>query len=70
MGPVLDQIRDAIRRSEKSRYRLARETGLTESLLCHMMAGRRGLSLGTLERLAACLELEIVVRPCRKKKGR
>ena len=69
MKPALEQIRDAIRRSKKTRYRLSKETGIAESQLCHLMAGRKGVSVEALEKLADALGLEIILRPRRKAKG-
>lgn len=63
MPTIYDPIRDAIAASDKSRYRIAKETGIGEPQLCLFMAGRKGLSVEALETLAACLNLEIVVRP-------
>ncbi len=68
---ILDAIRDAIEASGKSRYQLARESGVAESVLSRLISGERGMSVGTVERMADALGLEIVVRPKRRRrKGR
>ncbi len=70
MGRLLDEIRDAIEASGKTRYRIAQESGIAESMLSRLMSGERGLSIDALETLADYLGLEIVMRPKRRRKGR
>jgi len=62
MASLLNTMRDAIRNSEQSRYRISRETGIAESVLSRFMSGETGLSVETIERLANYLGLEVVVR--------
>ena len=68
MGRLLDEIRDAIEASGKTRYRIAQESGIAESVLSRLMSGERGLNIDSFEKLANALELEIVVR--RKRRAR
>ena len=70
MDQVLEQIRRAIRAGKKTRYRIAKETGIPESQLSRLMSGEKGLSIESLERLADCLGLHVVVRPKKRRKGR
>lgn len=70
MASILDDIRKAIQVSGKSRYRISKETGMSEGQLSELMAGTKGLSIEALERLAYYLGLEIVVRQKRPRKGR
>ena len=71
MGRLLDGIRDAIEASDKTRYRIAQESGIAESVLSRLMSGERGLSIDALETLADYFGLEIVMRPKhRRRKGR
>ena len=65
MAQLLDAIRRAIEASGQSRYRIAKESGVTAGQLSRLVNGERGLSVETLERLATHLGLEIVVRPKR-----
>jgi transcriptional regulator with XRE-family HTH domain len=65
MGQLLDAIREAIKASGKTRYRIAQESGVAESVLSRLMSGERGLSADALERLADNLGLDLV-RPRRK----
>jgi len=70
MGHLLDEIRNVIRTSGKTRYRLWKETGISQAQLCKLIQGERGLSIEALERLADALGVEIVVRRKRGQKGR
>ncbi len=74
MSTVQDAVRKALAKSEKTRYRLWKETGISQAHLCEFLHGNRGMKIGTLETLAEALGLEMVVRrrnrgPA-KKKGR
>ena len=65
---LLDAIREAIEASGKSRYQLARESGVAESALSRLMSRERGLSVGTVEQLAKALGLKIVLRRTRQRR--
>lgn len=65
MPHIYKLIREAIAASDKSRYRLAKETGISEPHLCRFMAGTKGLSVEALEKLADCLGLEITAQPAK-----
>lgn len=54
-----DQIRGAIKRSGLSRYAICKATGTDQALLSRFMAGKSGLSLDTLDRIAQALDLRI-----------
>ena len=64
--PVYDDLRHAIDASGKTRYRLWRETGISQAQLSQFMAGSKGLSVEALEKLAECLDLEVVARPAKR----
>lgn len=70
MAKLLDTIRRAIETSGKTRYRIAQEAGIAQSQLSRLMSGECGLNVETIERLAAYLGLEIVVRPKRGRRTR
>lgn len=57
---LADQIRRAIDASGVTRHRIAKETGIDESALAKFYAGKRGLSLDSLEKLWAFLGLRAV----------
>ena len=64
---IRQAIRHAIEVSDQSRYRIAKETGISEPALCMFLHGQRGMTLERLEYLADYLGLEIIIRP---QKGR
>jgi len=57
-----DQIRELIRSSEHTQYRIAVESDIDHGAMSNFLAGRRGLGLESLDRLAKFLDLEIVPR--------
>ena len=67
---VYDDLREAINASGKTRYRLWQETGLSQAHLSQFMAGTKGLSVEAIEKLAQCLDLEIVARPAKRTKAK
>ena len=69
MSQILDELKRKIQASGKSRYALSKETGIEESALSRFMAGTRGLSIDSIEKLVEALGCEIVLRK-RKRKGR
>ena len=66
--PLTDQLRQAIDDSGLTRYRIAKETGISESTLAQFYNGHRGLSMEALNTLGEYLQLKIVAT--RKQKGR
>ena len=65
---LLDDIRAAILKSDKTRYRIAKELGLAESQLTRLMSGERGLRMESLEMLADHLGYRITL--VKKTKGK
>ena len=65
-----NQIRRAVAASGLTRYRISKITGIDQAVLSRFMAGKVGLSMSTLDRLADALELDVVARKQRKTKGR
>lgn len=71
MGRIHDAICNAIEGSDKTRYRISKDTGISQTQLSRVMSGERGLSIDALERLADYLGLEITMRPKqRRRRGR
>lgn len=68
MGTVLKQIKQAIHDSDLSRYRIAQESGVSESALSRLMSGEQGLGIDAIEKVAHVLGLEIVVRLKRRRR--
>ena len=61
-----DQIREAVKASGYTRYRIAQETGIGQDVLCRFVAGDSSLREENMNTLTAFLGLEVV----RKGKGR
>lgn len=73
MSMLLDAIKSAIQKAEASgttRYRIAKETGISQAALSLFVNGERGMGVDMVERLADFLELEIIIRPKSRRKGR
>lgn len=70
MEMLLEAIRKAIKTGKVTRYRIAKDTGISQPQLSRLMGGKGGLSIEALERLADYLGLEIIIRPKRRRKGR
>ena len=70
MGEILQAIRRAIEASDKTRYRISQESGVSQSQLSRLMSGESGLSVENIERLADCLGLRITIERKRRRKGR
>ncbi len=56
---VSDQLRKAIDDSGLTRYRIAQESGISQTALALFYNGRRGLSSKALDKLGECLQLTI-----------
>jgi excisionase family DNA binding protein len=53
--PFSEQLRQAILESGKSRYRIAKETGVTEAQLSRFIRGHSDLALLTLDKIIPCI---------------
>jgi len=66
---VSDQLRQAIDDSGLTRYRIAQETGLSETALSLFYNGQRGISMKALNILGEFLQLKITLGRKPEKKG-
>ena len=57
--PISDVLRDAIKRSEMTVYRLAQESGVSQPVISRFVSGERDLRLETADRLALALGLRL-----------
>ena len=55
-----DELRDAVERSGLTRYAIWQETGIDQGTMSKFMAGNRGLSLESIDKLADLLGLHVV----------
>jgi transcriptional regulator with XRE-family HTH domain len=67
---VSETLRLAVEQSGMTRYVIAKETGIAQSMLSRFVTGRRGLSLDAVDRLSAFLKLELVSRAIKRGKAR
>lgn len=71
MARLVDAIRRAVEASGKSRYRIAKESGVSAGQLSRLVNGERGMTVDTIDRLADYLGLRITIEPKAKtRKGR
>lgn len=69
MSKILSEIRKAMRTGEKSRYRLAKDTGIDPAALSRFINNETvGMGVETAERLAEALGLDITIKPQSPKK--
>jgi DNA-binding transcriptional MerR regulator len=68
MSKVYDELRKAIKESNKTRYRLWQETGIDQALLVRFMNRKSGLSIESIEKLIEALGLEIIIKPIKAEK--
>jgi hypothetical protein len=64
-----DQLRRAVKHSDKTCYRIAKVTGIDQGNLSRFMNHDGGLSLESIDRLCDCLRLRLVgeVEPTQEK---
>jgi transcriptional regulator with XRE-family HTH domain len=67
---LTDQLRQAIDDSGLTRYRIGKETGISESALAQFYNGHRGLSMEALNALGEFLQLRITLGRKFSKKGK
>ena len=60
---ITDELREAIRSSGLSCYRIWQESGVNKAALSRFMSGQRGLLLESVDRIAAVLGLHITHAP-------
>lgn len=70
--PLSEELREAVERSGLSRYSIWQQTGIDQGTLCKFMAGDRGLSIESIDKLAELLGLHICTADAkpRRPKGR
>lgn len=55
-----EQLKTAIAKSGLSVYRLAKDSGVSQPVLCRFVNGQRGITLATASKLVETLGLELV----------
>ena len=68
--PFSEQLRQAVLKCGKSRYRISKETGITEAQLSRFVNGHADLALPTIDKLCDCIGARLAVKAAqRKSKG-
>ncbi len=62
-----DQVRQAVKASDLSRYRIWQETGIDQGALSRFVRGKVGISLEALDKLADLLDLHITTGQSRRR---
>lgn len=57
--PLSDELRGAVERSGLSRYSIWQQTGIDQGTMSKFLAGDRGLSIESIDKLADLLRLHI-----------
>ena len=66
-----DQLRRAVEQSDKTRYRISKETGIDQGNLARFVNQGAGLSMDSVDTLCECLGLRLVAEgKVPNKKGR
>ncbi len=64
-----DQLRHLIEDSSLSRYEISKRTGIAQSTLCKLVQGTRGVSTDSWDLLGECLNLRLVIKEPKARKG-
>jgi len=59
---ISDALRQAIVQSQRTHYALAKEAGIRPQMLDYFMRGEKSLQLGTVDKLADVLNIELKQR--------
>lgn len=59
MADIVETLKQAILKSEMSRYELAHESGVSEGVLSRFMSGERGITFETAGKIAKALKLQL-----------
>ena len=67
-----DQLRQAVLRCGKTRYRIGVETGIAHSIISRFINHGAGMSLSSIDKLCECIGAELVLttKPTRRPKRR
>ena len=64
-----DEFREAVLNAEESRYRISKETGISESILSRFCRGDSGMSNAYMDLIAEYLGLHVSMNQRHKKKA-
>ncbi len=67
---ISEQLKRLIEGSDLSRYRIAKETGISQATLSGFVHGKRSLSLANIDKIGELFDLEVAPRKTTTKGGR
>ena len=67
MVSMNEQLRDAIERSGKSRYRISLESGVSQAVLSRFVNGHADLTVATAEKLCKAIGAELILKTKKSK---
>ncbi len=67
MANLMDAIRRAVEKSPLTKYRIAKDSGISPGQLSRLVHGERKMTVETVETLARSLGYEIIMRKRRKR---
>ena len=67
MASINEQLRRAIEQSGKTRYRIAKEAGISQAMLSRFVNGKRELSAAIAEKLCGSLGFELILKKTKRK---
>jgi DNA-binding Xre family transcriptional regulator len=70
MSKTIKKLKQVIRDSAKTQYRLAADSGVAESVISRLNTGKTNITIENAERLCDALDHEIILQPKPAKKGK
>lgn len=67
---ISEQLKGLIAEGELSRYRIAKETGISQATLSGFVNGKRSLSLANIDKIGELFDLEVAPRKSTNKRER
>jgi DNA-binding phage protein len=58
--PISEQLREAVRRSDRSRYRICKESGIDQGVMSRFLNTDANLSLASVDKLCKVIGLRLV----------
>lgn len=65
--PFSEQLRQAVLKCGKTRYRISKETGITEAQLSRFVNGHADLALPTIDKLCECIGARLTLKDSAKR---
>ena len=66
--PFNKQLRRAVENADMTRYEISKQTGIAQSILSRFVNQGAGLSIGSIDLICDCLDLELQERKITRKR--